>query len=102
MTFGERGRELRRAKGLTLWDVAAKVKENVTYLSKIENHKFDFGAYPGEGLIRKLAKVLGADQDELLLLAEKIPDEFRKRGRPTARRLPQVGPAGRHGAGPAG
>jgi HTH-type transcriptional regulator, competence development regulator len=79
MTFGERVRELRKAKNLTLRDLAAKVKVNFTYLSKIENHKLDFGDYPGEGLIRKLAKVLGADEDELLLLAEKIPDDIRKR-----------------------
>jgi transcriptional regulator with XRE-family HTH domain len=79
MTFGERIRELRKAKNLTLRDLAAKVKVNFTYLSKIENHKLDFGDYPGEGLIRKLAKVLGADEDELLLLAEKIPDDIRKR-----------------------
>jgi transcriptional regulator with XRE-family HTH domain len=79
MTFGERVRELRKAKNLTLRELAAKVKVNFTYLSKIENHKLDFGDYPGEGLIRKLAKVLGADEDELLLLAEKIPDDIRKR-----------------------
>lgn len=79
MTFGERVRELRKAKNLTLRELAAKVKVNFTYLSKIENHKLDFGDYPGEGLIRKLAKVLGADEDELLLQAEKIPDDIRKR-----------------------
>ena len=79
MTFGERVRELRKAKNLTLRDLAAKVKVNFTYLSKIENHKLDFGDYPGEGLIRKLAKALGADEDELLLLAEKVHDEIRRR-----------------------
>jgi HTH-type transcriptional regulator, competence development regulator len=79
MTFGERVRELRQAKNLTLRDLAGKVKVNFTYLSKIENHRLDFGDYPGEGLIRKLAKVLGADEDELLLLAEKVPDEIRRR-----------------------
>src|SRR5438105_9906069 len=79
MTFGERVRELRKAKNLTLRDLAAMVKVNFTYLSKIENHKLDCGDYPGEGLIRRLAKVLGADEDELLLLAEKVPDEIRRR-----------------------
>jgi transcriptional regulator with XRE-family HTH domain len=79
MTFGERVRELRKAKNLTLRDLAAKVKVSFTYLSKIENHKLDFGDYPGESLIRKLAKVLEADEDELLLLAEKIPDDIRRR-----------------------
>jgi len=36
MTFGERIRELRKAKNLTLRDVANRVKVNFTYISKIE------------------------------------------------------------------
>jgi len=79
MNFGQRVRELRQAKRLTLRDLAKRVKVNYTYLSKIENHKLDFGEYPGEGLIRRLAKVLGADEDELLLLSEKVPDEIGRR-----------------------
>ncbi len=79
MTFGERIRELRKTKSLTLRDVAKRVKVNFTYVSKIENHKLDFGEYPSEGLIRKLAKVLDADTDELLLLAKKIPKQVRVR-----------------------
>lgn len=89
MTFGEQLRALRKAKGLTLRALASKVNVNFTYLSKIENHKLDFGDYPGEGLIRKLAKVLKADEDELLLLAEKVPDAIRRRviERPDAFRM---------------
>lgn len=79
MTFGEKIRELRKAKNLTLRNVAAKVDVNFTYISKIENGKLDFGDYPSEKLIRKLAKVLKADVDELLLLAEKIPADIKKR-----------------------
>jgi transcriptional regulator with XRE-family HTH domain len=79
MTFGDRVRELRKAKRLTLRDVAAKVDINFTYLSKIENGKLDFSDFPSEKLIRKLAKALGGDTDELLLLAEKVPDGIRKR-----------------------
>jgi HTH-type transcriptional regulator, competence development regulator len=79
MIFGERVRELRKAKNLTLRDVAAKVDINFTYLSKIENGKLDFTDFPSEKLIRKLAKVLDGDVDELLLLAEKVPDEIKKR-----------------------
>ncbi len=79
MTFGERVRELRKAKNLTLRDVAKKVRVNFTYISKIENQKLDFGEYPSEDLIRKLAKVLEADEDELLLLAKKIPEDIKRR-----------------------
>jgi transcriptional regulator with XRE-family HTH domain len=79
MNFGERVRELRKAKNLTLRDVAAKVEINFTYLSKIENGRLDFSDFPSEKLIRKLAKALGGDTDELLLLAEKVPDTIKKR-----------------------
>ena len=79
MKFGQRIRELRRARSLTLRDLAAGVKVNFTYISKIENHKLDFGDCPGEGLIRRLVKALGGDTNELLLLAEKVPDRIRTR-----------------------
>ena len=79
MTFGERVRELRKARKMTLRDLGAKVKVNFTYISKIENQNLSFGEYPSEDLICKLAKVLKADEDELLLLAQKIPADIRKR-----------------------
>ena len=78
-TFGQRIKELRKAKGLGQRAVAAEVGINFTYLSKIENDKVDFAAFPSEETIRKLAKVLEADVDGLLLMAEKIPDHIRKR-----------------------
>jgi transcriptional regulator with XRE-family HTH domain len=79
MQFGEKVRELRQAKNLTLRELAAKLDVNFTYVSKIENQKLSFGEYPSEDLIRKIAKALGADADELLILAEKIPKQIRKR-----------------------
>jgi hypothetical protein len=50
-----------------------------TYVSEIENHQLDFGEYPSDDLIRKLAKALDANEDEHLLLAEKIPEQVRVR-----------------------
>lgn len=79
MTFGERIRGLRKAKNLTLRDVAGKVGVNFTYISKIENGKLDFGDYPSEALIHRLADALDADEEELLLLAEKIPEDIKQR-----------------------
>ena len=79
MTFGNRIRELRQAKNLTLRDVAKRVKVTFTYLSKTENQKLSFGEFPSDDLIVRLALVLGADPDELLLLAEKIPEVIRQR-----------------------
>lgn len=79
MTFGERLRELRKAKNLSQRTLADKVGINFTYLSKVESEKLDFAQYPSEELIRKLAKALEADVDELLLLAKKIPPDIRER-----------------------
>ena len=79
MNFGTRIRELRQAKNLTLRDLAKKVKVTFTYVSKIENRKLSFGEFPSDDLILKLAHALDADSDELLLLAEKIPNTIRKR-----------------------
>jgi transcriptional regulator with XRE-family HTH domain len=79
MNFGTRIRGLRRARDLTLRDLAKKVRVTFTYLSKIENQKLSFGEFPSDDLIVKLARALEADADELLLLAEKIPASIRKR-----------------------
>ncbi len=59
--------------------MADKVGINFTYLSKIENERLDFAQFPSEELIRRLAEALEADEDELMLLAEKIPEQIRRR-----------------------
>jgi hypothetical protein len=62
-------------------------------LSKAENERLDYGDYPSNALIAKLAKVLDADADELLFLAKRIPDRMKKRilERPDAfRRLTEL------------
>ena len=79
MTFGKRIRELRKAKGLTLRDLESLVGVGFTYLSRVETGRLNFGDYPSEGLIHKLAEAFDADEDELLILAEKIPDKIRRR-----------------------
>src|SRR5262245_31265466 len=79
MRFGERVRQLRQAKKLTLRGLAERVAVGFTYLSKVENEKLDFADYPSDDLILRLAKALDADADELLLLAQKIPPQIKKR-----------------------
>ncbi len=78
-TFGQRVRELRRAKSLGQRALAAKVGVSFTYISRVETESLDFGPYPSEQLILKLAEALDADEDELLLLAKKIPEAIRQR-----------------------
>jgi HTH-type transcriptional regulator, competence development regulator len=79
MRFGNRVRELRKAKGLSLRGLAAKVGVGFTYLSRVENEKLEYGDYPSDQLIGKLAKALDADADELLILAKKIPERIKRR-----------------------
>ena len=79
MRFGPRIRELRKEKNLSLRALAEAVGVSFTYISKIENEKLDFGDYPSEELIGKLAAALDAEADELLLLAKKVPEQIKKR-----------------------
>src|SRR5947207_15023567 len=79
MRFGERLRELRKSRGLTLRGLAARVHVGFTYLSRAENERLQYGDYPSDALIGKLAKALDADADELLFLAKRIPDRMRQR-----------------------
>ena len=89
MRFGDRVRALRTAMGFSQRALGERVGVSFTYISKVENGKLDFGDYPSEDLIRRLAAALDADEEELLLLAEKIPEPIRRRffERPDAFRL---------------
>lgn len=86
MQFGERVRALREAWRLTQQKLAERLGASVSYISKVENQKLHFGDYPCGKFIRKLAAELDADEDELLLLADKVPSSLRKwiRERPEA------------------
>lgn len=76
MDFGSRIRDLRKEKDISLRDLADRVGLDFTYLSKIENGKVE---PPSEDKIRKMAKVLEADEEELLDLAGKVSSgEIRK------------------------
>jgi hypothetical protein len=59
--------------------LAAKVGVGLTYLSKAENERLDYGDYPSNALICKLSKVLKADAYELIFLAKRIPDPMKRR-----------------------
>jgi transcriptional regulator with XRE-family HTH domain len=74
MRFGERLREIRKEKGLTLREVAERAGIDFTYLSKIENSRFPYT--PAADTIRQLAEALKVDSIELLTLADKLPKEL--------------------------
>jgi len=79
MKFGEKIRELRKSQNLTQKELGDLVGVTFAYISKVENERLDFADYPSEDLILKLAAAMGADEDELMLLAKKIPDHIRQR-----------------------
>jgi HTH-type transcriptional regulator, competence development regulator len=73
MTFGERLRQLRRERQMNQRTLAARAEIDFTYLSKIENGRMD---PPSAETIVKLAQALSANPDELLLLANKVPEDL--------------------------
>lgn len=79
MKFGERVRALRKAKGWSLRDLAEKVEVGFTYLSRVETKRLNFGDYPSDALIYRLADALEADEEELLMLAKRVPERIQKR-----------------------
>jgi transcriptional regulator with XRE-family HTH domain len=79
MTFGKMIRELRHAKEWSHPDLAAKVDVGFTYLSRVENERLNFGQYPSDALIHRLADALEADEEELLILAKSVPERIRQR-----------------------
>ena len=76
MTFGQRLRELRKAKGLTQEELAQKAAISSTYVSKLETGVMPS---PRQKVILALAKALGTNRvetDELFGLAKKIPSDL--------------------------
>lgn len=79
MLFGEKVRLLRVQREMTQRQLATSLDVSVSYISKVENGKLHFGDYPSEKFIHKVADALHGDEDELLLLADKVPASIRKR-----------------------
>ena len=70
--FGAFIRREREAKGLSLRDMAKKIKVSPTFLSKVETEDWK----PGEEKLRKIAEVIGCDPDDLLAQAGRVPTEL--------------------------
>jgi HTH-type transcriptional regulator, competence development regulator len=75
-TIGGRIKELRKKKGLTQRQLADDVGIHFTYLSKIENGNTQYS--PSTSTLKRLATKLGADELELLRLADKLPEHVEK------------------------
>ena len=72
-------RVLRQQRQLTQQKLAVQLGVSVGYISKVETERLQFGDYPSEKFIHKLAEALEADEDELLLLTERVPEAIRRR-----------------------
>ncbi|MGH2460936.1 MAG: helix-turn-helix domain-containing protein [Chloroflexota bacterium] len=72
-SFGKTIRELRKACGISQRDLAERSGIDFTYLSKIENERMP---PPAEPTIQVMAETLGADADELIRLAGKVPSDL--------------------------
>lgn len=72
MAFGVYLREIRKRKGISLKSLAKKLDVNFAYLSRIENEKVP----PSDTFVRKLARALNWDADELSLLAGRVPSTW--------------------------
>lgn len=79
MQFGARVKLLGEQLQWTQKKLAERLDVSVSYISKVENERLHFGDYPSETFIHKLADELQVDEDELLLLADKVPEGIRER-----------------------
>lgn len=73
MKLGARLREIRTENGLSLKALARKVKVNHAYLSRIESGQVQ----PSEQVLRKLSRALGHGEEELMILSDRIPPNWR-------------------------
>ena len=73
MTLGQKIRDLRQQRGLSLRELGSRADVDFTYLSKIENERTDA---PSPEVLRRLASVLEVDEVLLIGLTDAIPAEL--------------------------
>lgn len=73
--FGQYLKKIRLAHNVSQRELAKNIGVDYTYLSKIENGKLE---PPAEDTIKKIANYLGENADNLILLANKIPSDYKE------------------------
>ncbi|BAU66543.1 transcriptional regulator, XRE family [Stanieria sp. NIES-3757] len=71
--FGQLIRQARKNKGYSQRELAKLIDLDFTYLSKLENNRADYP--PKEEAIRTLARQLELDEEQLIYLAGRIPQQ---------------------------
>ncbi len=66
-------RELRAREGVGIKRLAPQLGVTYTYLSKLESNQ----VRPSEQLVERVARYFNYDRDQLLLTADKVPDDIR-------------------------
>ena len=74
MSFGSLLKTLREKTGLSLKRLAPELDVDYTYLSKLENNKVN----PSEELVDRMSNYFSYSKEELLLAANKIPEDVLK------------------------
>ncbi len=74
VTFGSKLRSLRYKEGLGIKRLAPELGLDYTYLSRLENDKL----LPSTDVVERISKYFDHDRDELMLLADKIPEDIRR------------------------
>lgn len=74
MTFGSLLRKLRYSQGIGIKKLAPALDLDYTYLSRIENDK----SIPSEEVIERISRYFNYNKDELMLSADKIPDDIKR------------------------
>ena len=71
--FGQLIRQARKEQKYSQRELAKLLKMDFTYLSKLENNRADYA--PKEVVIRGLAQHLNLNEEELIFLAGRIPQQ---------------------------
>ena len=71
--FGEFVRRARESKEIGLREMAKMIGVSPTYLSKVERDEFP---PPAEDKVRKIAKIIGCDVDDLLARAGRVSTDI--------------------------
>ncbi|NER39623.1 MAG: helix-turn-helix transcriptional regulator [Oscillatoria sp. SIO1A7] len=73
-TFGTVITQARDSRGYSQTQLAKTLGVSPTYMSKLEKDKTDYA--PKEGFIRLLAQQLDLDEEELIVLAGRLPQKY--------------------------
>jgi len=70
-SFGAKIREMRYQRGIGIKKLAPELGVDYSYLSRIENNK----VLPSAEIIERFAKYFNQDKDELMILADRVPED---------------------------